>query len=258
MIFMNEGQENRIAGVPAVNYFLIAVNTIVFCLGMISFPAGPGREVMFRKGALYAPVILQGKELYRLITSVFLHADPGHLTNNMIMQFAGGDIVERNLGHVRFALLYLCSGICGNLASVLMDHLRGYYSFSVGASGAVFGITGALLVLILMEVFSQWKRPAAGSGRPGPLTEYRYGAEETGMRGTYSDRGPEDRGRELSPQLRSLLIRAGLMTFFLLYSGWNNPVINQAAHVGGLISGFLFAALFMPRRGRDLSGLYGY
>lgn len=255
---MNERPENRIESVPAVNYFLIAVNTLVFCLGMIPFPSGPGRAIMFQKGALYAPVLIQGRELYRLITSVFLHADPGHLANNMIMQFAGGNLVERNMGHVRFALLYLISGVGGNLASVLADCMSGSYGFSVGASGAVFGITGALLVLILMEAFSEWRLPAAGRSRSGSGAENPFRPQDMRAAGPYSDIGPSESASGMPPRLKSLLIRAGIMIFFLLYSGWNNPVINQAAHIGGLISGFLSALLLMPRSGRDLSGLYGY
>ena len=62
-------------------------------------------------------------------------------------------------------------------------------------------------------------------------------------------------GNGLSPQMKSLVLRAVLMTVWLLYSGWRNPVINQAAHVGGLLCGFLFAAVLMPKGKRDLSVL---
>ena len=101
------------------------------------------------------------------------------------------------------------------------------YGYSIGASGAVFGVTGALLYMIFRE--------AAGGIR----------------RETESPSGENG----LSPQMKSLVLRAVLMTVWLLYSGWRNPVINQAAHVGGLLCGFLFAAVLMPKGKRDLSVL---
>lgn len=223
---MNTGSERDGRSLPFVNYFLIAVNVLVFAAGVVLAPGGQGADFFYRRGGLYAPLILKGQDFFRLVTSIFLHADAGHLMNNMIMQFAGGEIAERNLGHFRYGLLYLLSGIGGNLASVLADYLSGSYSYSIGASGAVFGVTGTLLWLILEEA-----------------RESRRSREARG----------QDRG--LSPRLRSLVVRAGLMTVFMLYSGQVNPVVNQAAHVGGLICGFLLAAVLMPRGRRDLRGL---
>ena len=215
------------ANIPYVNMILIAVNVVIFVAGIFLEPVGAGAESMFLKGALYAPLILKGQGFYRLVTSIFLHADASHLVNNMIMQFAGGEIVERNMGHARYLLLYFFSGIGGNLASVLSDYMSRSYGYSIGASGAVFGVTGALLYMIFREAASGIRReteaPSGGNG--------------------------------LSPQMKSLVLRAVLMTVWLLYSGWRNPVINQAAHVGGLLSGFLFAAVLMPKGKRDISVL---
>ena len=135
------------ANIPYVNMILIAVNVVIFVAGIFLEPFGAGAESMFLKGALYAPLILKGQGFYRLVTSIFLHADASHLVNNMIMQFAGGEIVERNMGHARYLLLYFFSGIGGNLASVLSDYMSRSYGYSIGASGAVFGVTGALLYM---------------------------------------------------------------------------------------------------------------
>ena len=197
--------------IPWVNYILIAVNVLVFAAGLLIGGSGRGAAFMYRQGALYAPLLLKGQDFHRLVTSIFLHADAAHLVNNMIVQFAGGGIAERNLGHLRYGLLYLLSGIGGNAASVLADLASGNYGFSVGASGAVFGVTGALLYLILHAFLAQ-----KGKG---------------------------------SRALKSLILRAAVMTAYLLYTGWENPSINQAAHVGGLVCGFLLTALFM--RGRE-------
>ena len=203
-----------------MNDLLIAVNVLVFVLESAGAGRGRGLEHMYRAGALYAPLLFKGQGFYRLVTSIFLHADAGHLFNNMIVQFAGGEIVEKNVGHIRYGILYLLCGIGGNLASVLYDFLTREYGYSVGASGAVFGIIGALLFMILREAdrmrSNSWKMD-----RP----------------------------------MKSLLIRAGIMTAYLLYSGWTNPVVNQAAHVGGLIFGFVLSMAMAPHIRSDLSDL---
>ena len=127
---------------PWMNALLIIINVLVFIAGI----AGRGDYgAMYRAGALYAPLLLKGQGFYRLITSVFLHADVSHLFNNMIVQFAGGGIVEKNIGHIRYGILYILCGICGNLTSAAADWLTGQYGYSVGASGAVFGVIGALV-----------------------------------------------------------------------------------------------------------------
>lgn len=274
--------------VPWSTYVLIAANVVVFLLG--TFAQGFGRDAgfVFSRGSLYAPVLFKGRELHRLFTSMFLHADAGHLINNMIVLFAGGGIVERNLGHVRFIALYIVSGLAGNAASVFTEYLTRSYSFSIGASGAVFGVIGALVFLILMEARRGSGREAVrregagphdvrrGSGRGAARREGSGGAEiryvGRGSDAMYPDAiyieetmeetegGDASSGKNgLTPSMKSLLVRTGLMTAYLLYSGWSNPSVNQAAHVGGIAGGFLLGAVLMPRgrRGADLSGLLG-
>lgn len=212
---MDHGNSRSVEYVPLANLLLMAVCVLAFLVSVTENRVTPYAGFLYRRGALYAPLLLKGQDFHRLVTAIFLHADAAHLMNNMIVQFAGGGIVERSLGHARYILLYLVSGIGGNLASVLMDWMQGSFAWSVGASGAVFGVTGALLFMILREA----------------------------------------RKKEVpAPAMRSLLIRAGLMTAWLLYSGWANPMVNQAAHVGGLICGFVLAAVLMPHGG-DLSPL---
>ena len=224
---MNEKRQTGTGTVSYVNLFLIAVNVAVYVIGLIPWRGVPAADSLFQRGALYAPLILKAQGFHRLLTSVFLHADASHLVNNMIMQYAGGDIVERNTGHFRYLMLYIFCGIGGNLFSVLSDYMTRSYGYSIGASGAVFGVTGALVYMILREA----------------CEGMRHGEDKS------------LRGGAMSPRMKSLVIRAVLMIVWLLYSGWRNPVVNQAAHVGGLICGFLFAALFMPRGKRDLSSL---
>lgn len=227
---------------PWSNIVLIAVNVIVFCIPYIVEHLGRSADILYRFGVLYAPFLLYGRGFHRLLTAVFLHANAAHLFNNMVVQFAGGNIVEKNLGHVRYLALYIICGIAGNAASVLHDYISGEYGFSVGASGAVFGIIGALLYMILREA-------------PGLIKGSRGGWHED-RDGVWTSPGQD---RALAYAVRSLLIRTGVMTAWLLYSGWTNPMINQAAHVGGMACGFILApALMIGRPRADLGELLRY
>lgn len=227
---------------PWMNALLIIINVLVFIAGI----AGRGDYgAMYRAGALYAPLLLKGQGFYRLITSVFLHADVSHLFNNMIVQFAGGGIVEKNIGHIRYGILYILCGIGGNLTSVVADWMTGQYGYSIGASGAVFGVIGALIFLILKE--------ASNVLRPQQEREYRIREELYGT-DAERDRRMAETGASAA-HMKSLLVRVGLMTVYLLYSGWSNPLVNQAAHVGGMLTGFVLGAVFMVHRDSDLSAL---
>lgn len=93
-----------------------------------------------KMGANFAPLIRQG-ELWRVITYMFLHASLLHLIVNMYSLYALGASVENFLGRWKFIVVYLVSGICGGLLSAA----TGSNTISVGASGAIFGLAGALL-----------------------------------------------------------------------------------------------------------------
>lgn len=238
---MDLGDYRKRTFFPWTNSILIAVNVLVFCIGPLSETLGMNHDILYRYGVLYAPLLLKGRDFHRLLTAVFLHADAAHLFNNMVVQFAGGNIVEKNLGHVRYLILYILSGIAGNAVSVLSDYFTGVFSFSVGASGAVFGIVGALVYMILKEAFGLFK------DRKGDREEGRDGSR---LRTTEKAEPASEYA------FRSLLIRTGVMTAWLLYSGWSNPLINQAAHVGGMACGFLLAPVLMIGRPRaDLEAL---
>lgn len=210
---------------PLVNYVLFAVNVLVFLAGTAAAGGGMTGEMFYARGALYAPLILKGQGFYRLLTAVFLHADPAHLVNNMIVQLAAGTILEKRIGHIRYVVVYVLSGLAGNLASVGADWLSGSYGYSVGASGAVFGVLGALIFLITRMTVRSLRRQKHSS------VWYQGGGVGSG----------DLAGRKY----RSLLLRTGIMTAYLVYSGWSNPVINQAAHIGGLLCGFILCAVLM-------------
>lgn len=124
---------------------LIAANAAVFIL--LSF-GGMTEDAyyMLQHGAMYLPLLQQG-EYYRLLTCLFLHFGFSHLVNNMIMLGVMGWQLELVVGKIRFLLIYFASGIGGNLLSALADLRTGDFAVSAGASGAIFGIIGALLYI---------------------------------------------------------------------------------------------------------------
>ena len=135
----------RIAAMPWVNICLVAANVIVFLICAFS------GELLYNKGAFGVIEVMQDGSYYRIITAIFLHADAQHLFSNMIVLYYVGEIVERKLGHLTYIMVYFLSGVAGNVFSAGYELLLGEYYSSVGASGAVFGMEGALLFLVIMN-----------------------------------------------------------------------------------------------------------
>jgi membrane associated rhomboid family serine protease len=129
--------------INAVTMALIAINVAVYLAELAAggTVSGTGNQI-FEKGALYAPLVAQG-DWWRLVTAAFLHYGPFHLAINMYSLFFAGTLLEHVIGRWRFALLYLGSGIAGSAGAILLNP----NSVTVGASGAIFGILGALFVL---------------------------------------------------------------------------------------------------------------
>lgn len=126
-----------------VTKILIGINVAVF---LISIAQGSGAlspsNAFLAKWGLYGPAVADG-EWYRLITSAFLHASVIHIAFNMLMLWWFGQALEAALGRVRYLGIYLVSALCGSAGALLLTPT----TFTVGASGAVFGILGAGLVL---------------------------------------------------------------------------------------------------------------
>lgn len=95
-----------------------------------------------RFGAKYSPYIING-QYWRLITPMFIHIGLQHLLINMITLYFLGTLLENIFGKTRFLIIYLVSGICGNIASFAFN----FSSISAGASTALFGMFGSFLML---------------------------------------------------------------------------------------------------------------
>ena len=124
---------------------LAAVNVAVFFF--LSFQGmTEDAGFMLEHGAMYVPLMLEQGKYSPLFTSMFLHFGFSHLVNNMVMLLVIGWNLELEIGRIKFVIIYFASGLCGNVASALWDFRTGDYAVSAGASGAIFGITGALSI----------------------------------------------------------------------------------------------------------------
>jgi rhomboid protease GluP len=95
----------------------------------------------YRLGAIYGPAVLEDHQFWRLVTAMFLHGGLIHIGFNMMALMQFGPAVEELYGSPRFLCLYTVTGAFGNLASSFAGH------FSLGASGALLGIMGAILAI---------------------------------------------------------------------------------------------------------------
>jgi len=132
----------------AVVYLLIAANLAVFALcarqaGYETIPA----ELLFRNGAMYAAA-LERHEYWRLVTYGFLHANLLHVATNMLCLALWGGHLEKRVGSFYFIVIYLCAVVGGAIVG-RYTHPGPY--LTVGASGGISGILGALLCLWLLD-----------------------------------------------------------------------------------------------------------
>ena len=127
---------------------IIAINVAVFIVMLVAGAdlMNPNSAIHIRFGSNFGPLTWTGQE-WRLLTSAFLHFGIIHIALNMYALYQGGGLVERLFGSTRFALIYLLSAISGSVASGWWDPLRN----SAGASGAIFGVYGALLAFMVVR-----------------------------------------------------------------------------------------------------------
>ena len=127
---------------PVVTWVLLGIILVVFALETLA-GGSTDSEVLVRLGAKVNPLIAQG-EYWRLFSAMFLHIGIMHLAFNGYALVAIGSELERILGWRRFLTIYILSGLFGGLASYAFSD-----SLSAGASGAIFGMIGALAAFFL-------------------------------------------------------------------------------------------------------------
>ena len=181
---------------------IIVINVAVFLI-LSLFGDTEDAVFMLQHGAMYEPMVTQQHEFYRIFTSMFLHFGITHLLNNMVLLGALGWNLELEIGKMRFLIIYLVSGIGGNLLSLYFGISAETYAVSAGASGAIFGLMGALLYVVI-----------ANRGRLGRLSG------------------------------RGMLF----MVILSLYFGFTSSGVDNWAHIGGLITGFVMAVILYRRK----------
>lgn len=177
---------------PVVSAILVMVNVIIFIVCL--FDGGN----LYRIGQLDPYAAITQKEYYRLVTSMFLHGNTMHLFNNMILVFFAGRMIEQEVGHGVFAILYFLTGIGGGMLSLYMKVVNQDAIPSIGASGAVFGLEGVLLAFLFLY------------------------------------------NKKLVNVTASRVVKVVL---FSLYAGFSSKNVDNAAHVGGLVTGIVLGCL---------------
>ena len=128
--------------VPVITILLILANVLVFLFEEMTGGSN-GDNAVVAAGAQYAPLMIKEHQWWRLFTSMFIHFGFSHIFSNMISLTYCGWSLEQQYGKIRYLILYLVSGVGGNLLSLAVDLSTGNYGISAGASGAVFGLIGA-------------------------------------------------------------------------------------------------------------------
>jgi membrane associated rhomboid family serine protease len=142
-------QRNTSRNPGIVTTTLIAINVGIYFLQLAGGASVNGNSGwIFEHGALYGPLVAHG-DWYRLLSAAFLHYGPIHLGMNMLALWWIGRPLENWLGPVRYLLLYLVSGLAGSAGALIANPT----AVTVGASGAIFGILGAAIVLERQQTY---------------------------------------------------------------------------------------------------------
>jgi rhomboid protease GluP len=136
--------ERRMSRVPPVTLATLALLVVIF-VAEVRMGALESRDSIIAMGALARERVAAG-EYWRLLTAPWLHGGTEHLVGNGIALYILGMVCEAAFGPVQFVVLYVLSGLAGSLVSALVS-----VGPSVGASGAIFGLQGAAIVLLRRE-----------------------------------------------------------------------------------------------------------
>jgi len=227
-------RRSRWAYAPAT-YLLVGLNCLVF-LAMTAqhvSPISPEPEQLLRWGADHAGDVLLGGEWWRILTAMFVHVGIIHLATNMWCLWNLGLLAEPLMGSAGVLAAYVLTGAAGNLLSTLVNwvwnnpewvkyHDPGVFPVGAGASGAVFGIAGALIVLL------------KSSKLPVPPLELKK------LRRSVIYFAAINLAIPLTVNFGASALHAGIR-------------IDNMAHIGGVTCGLLLAAPMVPKLGSPRS-----
>jgi rhomboid protease GluP len=199
--------ERGMPSVPVVATALIATNVVIFFI-TVAFGFLQSESSILQAGALSRHLVLQG-EVWRLVSAMFLHGSIEHLFSNAVGLFILGMAAEHAYGRLEMAGLYFIAGVGGSVFSTCINP-----GPAVGASGAIFGLLGAMIVFF-----------------------YKY-------RESFHIR---------DKRIGNVLL---LWAAYSVVTAYFIPFVDNAAHVGGLISGAFGGYWLTPRlmKSIDLSG----
>ncbi len=178
---------------------ILDLNIIVFVI-MIYSGVGfmePQAKELIEWGANFKPSTIDG-QWWRLITSIFIHVGLIHLVFNMLALFYIGSFLELSIGSKKFMIIYLLTGLIAGITSLIFHD----FTISVGASGAVFGLYGLTLSLMVLK---------------------------------YLD-------KKLTPMIWVSVTLFVALNLIMSFSGG----VNLAAHLGGLLAGFIIGIIYFP------------
>jgi membrane associated rhomboid family serine protease len=134
---------------------LIVINVLVFIaeVGTGTSLGGSQAGTLLAKGGLLGPAIADQHQYYRIVTSGFLHYSLLHIAFNMFFLYILGPMLEPAIGRLNFAAVYLTSLLAGSFGALLFQP----DALTVGASGACFGVLGALIVVAWDRRISIWR-----------------------------------------------------------------------------------------------------
>lgn len=187
------------------NITLVIINIIVFIITDFITPPDTGTSLI-NKGSLSWEFVINWHEYYRIFTYMFLHAGPGHIFNNMVVLLFIGSYIEQYASWLEYLIIYFSSGIIAGCTSMVYNMAVYNYTQSVGASGAIFGLMGSLLCIILAN---------------------RHNTQGFSLR------------------------RVLFMVFLSLYGGITSQGVDNAAHIGGFLGGFLITWFILAFTGNS-------
>lgn len=189
-----------------VNTGIVLTNLLVFLI--LNFMGNVTDAVfMAQHGALELGAVMEKGQYYRLFTAMFLHFGADHLLQNMLILMLIGCRLERIVGKGKYLFIYLGAGLVSSLSSLFITLVREPYTVSAGASGAIFGVLGGLLFLILKDVIQKRRRRMKEIGLTGII----------------------------------------FMIVSALSYGFTTTGVDNAAHLGGLFAGFILTGLLTIR-----------
>ena len=160
-------------------------------------------DFMAAHGAIDWMDVVEKHQYYRLFTSMFLHFGADHLLQNMLILLVIGCRLERITGKLSYLLIYIGAGLIGAGTSIIFTLGNNPNTVSAGASGAIFGVMGGLLYYIISDI----------------IQKKRHRVEEIGLTGMI------------------------FMVASALSYGFFSTGIDNAAHIGGLVGGFLITMI---------------